>query len=810
MKSCFAILLLANHLPAFAQATSDPSVRQTTLARLSGSGVDSIQALATDSRGNIYVAGTTSSPDFPVTNAIQPFMGDELLMRTDDLGASWMKVPYSVPAMSAVTANLSDPLELFGVGRGGSYKTSDGGRNWRRVWNGNMTQVVIDPGNKRLVYAYGGNPVEYLLSAVIASNDGGETWNSRAAPPQYFYHANSLWADPFGSGAIGSDLFLSLDRAVSWTPFNQEPFFGSLTRPSPWRSGQLYAIGLGNFYASDDWGESWALRDRADSTQYIAGVRFDPDRAGRVYQLRTTLSGGRAPRVSTNFGASWVDLSGPPLDTAAIVREQCDGGALIGAGGGLLSVSKDRGATWQSQPTARVSDVLTGAGCSVYLVREPTTDAFVAKVSPSGEVLWATFLGGAKADVALALAVDAWDNVYVVGNTESPDFPMTRPRYGVSGASSGFLTKFDSAGVVQYSNVFGGELQDKVTGLAVDAAGRAYVTGWTTSQEFPVTSGAAQTKPGPSDGFAVSFDEQGEIVYATYLPGFSVQLLQMQFQAPPLPRSSVAVTAEEGGSILTGGSNGMLAKLSADGSAMTVLATQPGEISVMATDPNGDIYLAGRYRGSGLQSGACFYGFYYNAPTYTPAGDVYVAKLSRGSLDPQSFTHVGGACQAIANGISIGPGGTVNVTAAAAAGFPLTNPVSQGAFGNYGTGYLFQADAGGAVTFATYLDYGGPSAAVGPDAIYAVAGISAGHPELVRVPVKRPGGLWISVARDAFGGGRGVIAPGTMLRIEGGNFSEQTVEMALNSGDPLPVRLPAFRCCSMAWPPGYFGWRQIT
>src|SRR2546430_2730888 len=63
-------------------------LRQLNLAGFAGSGQNSIQAVATDSRGNIYVAGTTPSPNFPVRNAAQPVFGEARILRTTDLGTT--------------------------------------------------------------------------------------------------------------------------------------------------------------------------------------------------------------------------------------------------------------------------------------------------------------------------------------------------------------------------------------------------------------------------------------------------------------------------------------------------------------------------------------------------------------------------------------------------------------------------------------------------------------------------------------------------------------------------------------------------
>ena len=74
--------------------TGDVSPRPTTWFSLTGSGTTSIADLATDADGNLYIAGTTTSPDLPVTIAAQASLGEAQIMRSTDRGATWMSHCY--------------------------------------------------------------------------------------------------------------------------------------------------------------------------------------------------------------------------------------------------------------------------------------------------------------------------------------------------------------------------------------------------------------------------------------------------------------------------------------------------------------------------------------------------------------------------------------------------------------------------------------------------------------------------------------------------------------------------------------------
>lgn len=127
-------------------------------------------------------------------------------------------------------------------------------------------------------------------------------------------------------------------------------------------------------------------------------------------------------------------------------------------------------------------------------------DAFVAKLNAAGSALvYSTYLGGVELEEGNGIATDTAGNAYVVGRTESSNFLVTQgafqPKKGYAGtiASNGFLTKFSPTGTVIYSSYLGGQFcsctlytsEDAATTVAVDAAGFAYVGGFTRSMNFP-------------------------------------------------------------------------------------------------------------------------------------------------------------------------------------------------------------------------------------------------------------------------------------------------------------------------------------
>jgi hypothetical protein len=155
---------------------------------------------------------------------------------------------------------------------------------------------------------------------------------------------------------------------------------------------------------------------------------------------------------------------------------------------------------------------------------QPLRDAFVAKLNASGSgLVYATYLGGDGADAGMGITVDAEGQAYVTGFTESTDFPTVPagPLFDHQGGRDAFVTKLNATGTAfQYSTYLGGAADDAGLGIAVDAAGNAYVTGWTDSTDFPTTGSAFQGDQDGRDAFVTKIGSTGtQLLYSTYLGG---------------------------------------------------------------------------------------------------------------------------------------------------------------------------------------------------------------------------------------------------------------------------------------------------
>ena len=198
-------------------------------------------------------------------------------------------------------------------------------------------------------------------------------------------------------------------------------------------------------------------------------------------------------------------LGGNDLDSGYAIAVDAAGNAYV------------TGSTWSSDfPTANALQPAKSSG----------PDAFIAKVDTTGTaLLYSTYFGGASDDWGNGIAVDEAGNAYVTGETWSSDFPRANALRPVPGGiPNAFVAKLDPAGrALLYSTYLGGNSDDGANGIAVDSAGNAYVTGYTSSADFPTVNALQPTHgEGFSDAFVAKLDPAGSaLIYATYLGGSS-------------------------------------------------------------------------------------------------------------------------------------------------------------------------------------------------------------------------------------------------------------------------------------------------
>ena len=226
---------------------------------------------------------------------------------------------------------------------------------------------------------------------------------------------------------------------------------------------------------------------------------------------------------------------------------------------------------------------------------------WIAKFNGSGNLSFATYLGGSNLDAAQALAVDSDGNVYVTGNTTSNDFPTLnayQPVCACKGTTpDAFISVLNPTGTgLIYSTYWGGSNNDSGVAIAVDAAHNAYITGLTGSTDFPLVA-PLQTTPGTA--FVIKLGSTGTPVYSTYLgPPFSnsVETLATAVAADPNGSAYVAGDVTPSDQPFSNPSTGFVNKYSANGSALVYSNSSLGTNTILtgiAADAAGLAYLSG-------------------------------------------------------------------------------------------------------------------------------------------------------------------------------------------------------------------------
>ncbi len=257
--------------------------------------------------------------------------------------------------------------------------------------------------------------------------------------------------------------------------------------------------------------------------------------------------------------------------------------------------------------------------CSATTPATSATEGFVAKLGPNGDTLaYSTCLGGADRDVVYGLAVDGAGRAWATGTTISTDFPAVNPLSlqvdlpkPLVHLADAFVSQLDATGqTLLYSTRMGGLDRDEGDSVALDAAGRAYVAGWTQSGVgFPTTAGAqqpARTKPCaivpttaggtcPAVGFVAKFDPSQAgplaLAYSTLVTSTLPGPLDINIGTQAF---SVAVGAD--GTAWVAGVSREASLPTTPGAFQTALAGGQ-DVFVIALKPDGSGVLYGTYLG---------------------------------------------------------------------------------------------------------------------------------------------------------------------------------------------------------------------
>jgi uncharacterized repeat protein (TIGR01451 family) len=387
---------------------------------------------------------------------------------------------------------------------------------------------------------------------------------------------------------------------------------------------------------------------------------------------------------------------------------------------------------------------------------EPCRDIFVAKYNPTlTELVFATFIGGNEDDVPSKVTQDIYGDVFLVGYSLSTNFPVRGPVFqktfkGGSVTGDAVVVEVESAGFyLEWSSYLGGSGDDQAFGVAVDTPGNVYVSGHTTSTDFPITAGAYQTtcpvdaSGGCSTAFVTTVNPKGTgLVYSTYLGGsnglgetaYDIGLdanndayLTGITGSPNFPTTPNAYQTQCGTDGLCNGTfDGFVAELNSTGTKLLAstflggsdydytagVAVKPSAIYVSGSTVSPDFPVTsnavqhtygGGSTGCVVSTGTC--------------GDVTISKLNTGLTALQYSTYLGGTGDENPGlSIAVDPNGYMYVTGQTdSPNFPLVDPLQAAYGGGSSDAFITQITPTGTFGYSSY--FGGN----GEDYAYRVA-----------------------------------------------------------------------------------------
>jgi hypothetical protein len=281
-----------------------------------------------------------------------------------------------------------------------------------------------------------------------------------------------------------------------------------------------------------------------------------------------------------------------------------------------------------------------------------THNGFVTKLNWNGTLSYSTYLGGSDQDTAAGVGIDSSGNAYVAGRTRSSDFPVTTGAFQTTapGSQDGFVTKLNATGTaLGYSTYLGGSNNDAANAVAVDSSGDAYVTGQTTSTDYPTMNAYQTTFAGGGtdcgsgiicgDAVVTELNSAGSaLLYSTYLGG----------------------SAEEAGSAIA---------VDSAGNAFVAGGTDSTNFPVSYGAPQP------AYGGGSAHCGSAG----------LACGDAFVARVNTAASGTASLafsTYIGGSGDDLALGVALDASGHVHVSGGTnSTNFPVTGTAAQISYG---------------------------------------------------------------------------------------------------------------------------------
>ncbi len=446
----------------------DPSLEFSTY--LGGSGDESFYThVAVDPQGNIYLTGGTNSLDFPTLNPIpngQAFHGNAI-GGGEDVFVTKMNANYQIVYSTYLGGSDFEDQEAIAVDPQGNayitgYTRSSNFPVSNPFPNGGALQGTRDAFVTKL------NASGQLVYSTYLGGSNLDSGKDVTLDPQgNVYVIGSTSGGTHG----GSDVFVTKINSNAQVVYS------------------AYLGGTGN-----DYGEG--IRADASQNMFLTGYTESAD----FPTLNFLPNGGDTLKGRRDIFVTKLDANGQLLYSTYLggTDDEQYSRIALDPQGNMCLIGDTESTNFPTTPNPFPN------GRSLQGHR----DAFVTKLNPNGQMVYSAYLGGSGNDSGAEIAVDPLGNMYLTGNTRSPNFPVSNslPNGGaLRGPRDGFVTKLNANGQLMYSTYLGGSGYDDGEGIAVDSQENAYVSGKTYSSDFyvvnPLSNGNALR--GNSDAFVV-------------------------------------------------------------------------------------------------------------------------------------------------------------------------------------------------------------------------------------------------------------------------------------------------------------------
>ncbi len=426
----------------------DPTVAFASY--VGGSGNEQGNAIATDSAGNIYITGsTTSTKNGDSDVLIRKYGPSGSLLFTADLGGT------GDDSGTGIQVDAAGTIYVTGTTASSDFPLASASQSTKAGTSDAFLLRMNANGN--------GFMFSTLLGGSGADLGKGLAIDSQGAA--------------YITGTAGSDFPTTQG---SYQPSNRggkDAFVAKFTA----QGVKSYVTLLGG--GSDDEGNAIAVDTQGNA--YITGSSESDD----FPQVNNTFQHSR--HGQTDIVVAELNPSG-----GGVIYSTLYGGLFSDVGYGI-AVGRD-GSAYITGKTASLDFVTTNNGYQ-RSYQGGDNDMFILQMNPGqGNPAYSTYLGSGGTDEAFAIAIDSDGTIYVAGNSDSSGFPIQDPTQATrKGNRDAIVVKLNPSSTgLQFSTYMGGSLNDVGYGIAVDSSKNAYVTGITSSTDFPANSGSAQSSNG--------------------------------------------------------------------------------------------------------------------------------------------------------------------------------------------------------------------------------------------------------------------------------------------------------------------------